>query len=263
MIGRIRTAFRLAMVGLHVVCGLGIVTAIYPFVARSTRRRLQQGWSRRLLAILGVRLEVTGRAQPSGLLVANHISWLDIFVIGSIAPASFVCKSEIRSWPLIGLLCARTDTIFLERGSRSAARRVNQTLSRKLGNGEVVAVFPEGTTSEGASLLPFHAALLQSAIDTESWVMPLALRYRDMRGQQAVAVAYCGETSFWQSLCAIASAPRLSASVDILETVATAGKTRKALCAELQTLIGSCLAHSTREPAPEVPLYLRFRTQTS
>lgn len=241
MLVRSRSAMRLAGVALHLAYGLCVATALYPLLSLSSRRQLQQRWSQRLLAILGVRLEVSGAAAINGLLVANHISWLDVFVISAIAPATFVCKSEVRNWPLIGLLCARTDTVFLERGSRSAAQRVNRTLAGKLRNGEQVAVFPEGTTSAGASLLAFRAALLQSAIDAQIHVQPLALRYRDALGLNAAAAAYCGETTFWQSLCAISSAPRITASVEILEKLATADRTRRELCEQAHALIGSCL----------------------
>lgn len=241
MTGRIRSTVRLAGVALHLAYGLSIATLLYPLLPHAARKQLQQRWSNRLLGILGVNLEVTGSACMNGLLVANHISWLDVFVISSIAPATFVCKNEVRHWPLIGLLCARTDTVFLERGSRAAAQRVNQTLAGKLRNGEQVAVFPEGTTSSGDSLLAFRAALLQSAIDAETDVQPLALRYRDALGVNAAAAHYCGETTLWQSLLAIAAAPRITASVEILEKLATADKTRRELCEQAQALIGSCL----------------------
>jgi len=241
---RIRDALRLAGVAQHLAYGLCVATLLYPLLSPASRRRLQQRWSRRLLAILGVRLEVSGAAALHGLLVANHISWLDVFVISSIAPATFVCKSEVRRWPLIGLLCARTGTVFLERGSRSAARQVNRTLAGKLRNGEPVVVFPEGTTSAGASLLAFRAALLQSAIDAETHVQPLALRYRDGQGMTAVAAAYCGETSFWQSLRAIASAPEITASIDILEKLPSAAQTRRNLCEQAHAVIGSRLIQS-------------------
>lgn len=241
MTGRIRSTIRLTGVALHLAYGLGVATLLYPLLTHTSRKQLQQRWSSRLLMILGVKLEVTGAASMNGLLVANHISWLDVFVISSITPATFVCKSEVRHWPLIGLLCARTDTVFLERGSRSAAQQVNQTLAGKLRNGEQVAVFPEGTTSPGASLLAFRAALLQSAIDAETNVQPLALRYRDALGINATAAHYCGETTLWQSLRAIAAAPRITASVEILEELASADRSRRELCEQAQALIGSCL----------------------
>lgn len=241
MVKRVRTALRLARVAQHLAYGLFVAAAVFPFVSQTSRRSFQQHWSQCLLAILEVRLAVAGRDCNNGLVVSNHISWLDVFVISSIAPASFVCKSEVRNWPLVGLLCAKTDTVFLERGSRSAAHRVSQNLAGKLRSGERVAVFPEGTTSEGHSLLPFRGALLQSAIAAGSLVQPLALRYLDAQGRKATAASFCGETTLWQSLCAIASSPGLIASIEMLETIPAADRTRKELCHKAHALISSCL----------------------
>jgi 1-acyl-sn-glycerol-3-phosphate acyltransferase len=244
MISRLRMSNRLFFVGVHIAYGLTIVVSIFPLVSPQTRCTFQQNWSRRLLHILGVRLEVTGPPVAGNFLLANHISWLDIFVINAIAQATFVSKSEVRDWPLIGLLCARTGTIFIERGSRSAAMRVNQTLVEKLSQGEQIAVFPEGTTSEGTAPLPFRAALLQSAIEAGSAIQPLALRYIDDQGRNATGFAYCGETTFWQSLCAIAATHGVSANIDILEQIAAGEMTRKELAELSHSKIKNCLMHN-------------------
>jgi len=246
MIRRIRAGVCLGRVGVHIVYGLGIASAVYPFVAATRRHWLQQRWSQHLLDILGLRLEVFGPAAPyqgspiHGLMVANHVSWVDVFVISSVVPATFVCKSEVRHWPLIGSLCARTGTVFLERGSKFAAQRTHQTLTGKLRQGASIALFPEGTTGEGKALLPFRAALLQSAIDARTQVQPLAIRYLDARGNHAIAANYCGDTSFWESLCAIAAAPGMTARISILEPVAAAGS-RKELAEQAQASIRLCL----------------------
>jgi len=243
MARRIHSAICLARVGVHIAYGLSIATAVYPVVAETHRRWLQQRWSRHLLDMLGLRLELpepASQRQESplhGLMVANHVSWLDVFVICSLAPATFVCKSEVRRWPLIGSLCAKTGTVFLERGNKFAAQRTNQALAEKLRQGERVALFPEGTTGEGRALLPFHAALLQSAIDAGTQIQPLAIRYRDARGNRAIAANYCGETSFWQSLCAIAAAPGMTASISILDPVASGCGSRKELAEQVHALI--------------------------
>ncbi|MCX7174576.1 MAG: lysophospholipid acyltransferase family protein [Proteobacteria bacterium] len=245
MIRRIRCGGRLARVGVHVVFGWCLATACYPFLTQTAQRRLQQRWSRDLLDMLGVGLEVSGPASLvassdnsiHGLMVANHVSWLDVFVISSLAPATFVCKSEVRRWPLIGSLCAKTGTVFLERGSKFAAQRTHQALAGKLRHGDRVAIFPEGTTGEGRTLLPFRAALMQSAIDAGTPVQPLAIRYLDARGDHAAAANYCGETSFWQSLCSVASAPAMTASIAILEPVATVSITRKDLAGKAHASI--------------------------
>lgn len=254
MFRRIRCGGRLARVGVHLVYGLSLATACYPFIARASRCRLQQRWSHDLLDMLGLRLEVSGSATPGmsnaihGLLVANHVSWLDVFVISALAPATFVCKSEVRRWPLIGGLCAKTGTVFLARGSKFAAQRTHQALAAKLRQGEPVAIFPEGTTTEGKTPLPFRAALMQSAIDAGTPIQPLAIRYLDKHGDPAAAANYCGATSFWQSLCGIAGTSDMTASIAILEPVATASVSRKELAGTTHALIRLSLEQPAIKP---------------
>ena len=239
---------------MHVAYGLSIATAVYPFVAAERRRWLQRRWSRHLLDMLGLSLEISGPLLSSqgtaiqGLIVANHISWVDVFVISSLVPATFVCKSEVRGWPLIGSLCARTGTVFLERGSKFAAQRTHQALARRLGAGERVAIFPEGTTGEGRALLPFRAALLQSAIDAGTHIQPLAIRYLDAQGNHATAANYCGETSFWRSLRTVTAARGVTANITILAPVAAASKTRKELAEQAHALIRASLEQAAIRP---------------
>jgi 1-acyl-sn-glycerol-3-phosphate acyltransferase len=120
-------------VGLHLCWGAATVAVAYPWIEPRLRRALKQRWSRQLLEILGIKLCVRGTAVvPAGLLVANHVSWLDIFVINALTPAAFVSKDDVRHWPLIGWLCTHTETIFLERGSRTAAQRTLTTMVDRL-----------------------------------------------------------------------------------------------------------------------------------
>jgi len=204
-----------------------------------------------LLETLGVRLKVgaRGTARPShlgdlgtawprcGLVVANHVSWLDIFVINALAPVAFVAKEEVRRWPLIGWLCAHTETIFLERGSRAAAQRTCATMTERLRSGIHVAVFPEGTTSGGDRVLPFHAALFQSAIDASALVIPVVLRYADRYGNPSRAPVYDGDITLWQCLRAIARADGLTADLRVLEAVDAAAAERRALATHSRAAI--------------------------
>ena len=141
------------------------------------RRRLllKQTWSAAILDALGIELEADlTHAVPGALLVANHISWVDIFVINAALPSAFVSKEEVRRWPVIGWLAAKNDTVFLRRGSRGHARIINDQIAGILAQGKHVAVFPEGTTSDGRCLLHFHAALLQPALAAGRPVLPVA-----------------------------------------------------------------------------------------
>lgn len=235
-----RAAFRLARVGLHLLWGAATVAIAYPWLGDGPRRALKRRWSRQLLETLGVKLGAGGAAcapLPAGLVVANHISWLDIFVINALAPTGFVAKDDVASWPLIGWLCANTDTIFLARGSRAAAQRTREAMIAALRAGRHVGLFPEGTTSGGERVLPFHAALFQSAIDAGAPVVPLALRYVDGAGRPSRAPAYDGDLTLWQTLQAMARASGLTAQVRVLAPLASADADRRALAARCREAI--------------------------
>ena len=238
----LRATLRLADAAALLLAGLFTVVLAYPFCSSARRLALKQGWSRRLLRALGIELRVSGTMPPQGLIVANHISFIDIFAINAAAPSAFVSKDEVRRWPLIGFLAARTDTIFLERGSRNAAQRAREHLIDELRNGTRVALFPEGTTSRGASVLPFHAALLQSAIDAEATVTPVTLRYLDGNGCRTEAAAYVDDMSLLDCLRAIATADRILAEVRVLPGIATSGVDRRHLAAHAHRAIAHALA---------------------
>jgi 1-acyl-sn-glycerol-3-phosphate acyltransferase len=241
----VRTAFRLSRVALHVMVGVATVAMVYPRASHTLRIRLKQRWSRQMLSILGVGLpRGDGLAVPKGdMLVANHISWLDIFVINAVAPSSFVSKDDVKAWPVFGWLSERTDTLFLERGSRRAAHRMGEQLQECLRQGQRVALFPEGTTSDGSHVLPFHGALMQPAVDAGCTIQPLALRYLDRKGEISQAPAYVGNKTLWQTLHAIAAASGLSAEPHFLPPVSAAGTDRRHLAATLHRHIAHALGH--------------------
>ncbi|MBI1906429.1 MAG: 1-acyl-sn-glycerol-3-phosphate acyltransferase [Rhodocyclales bacterium] len=223
----------------HVVEGALVTLCVYPFIATATRGKLRQRWSRRLLRCLGVELQAQGAAVPPGsLIVANHVSWLDVFVINALVPSAFVAKAEVRRWPLIGWLAARNDTVFLQRGNRGHAGVVNREIGSLLGGERNVTVFPEGTTSDGTQVLHFHAALLQPAITSGRIVQPLALSYRTPAGTRCHAPVYDGEVTLGQSLARILAAPRIIARTDIVTPVPDAtGRHRRELAAQLRDAI--------------------------
>ena len=171
-------AWRYLRLATHLVLGVLTIALIHPVTRQSTHLTLRRRWSQGLLRVLGIELEPRGTpVEPGCMLVANHISWVDIFVINAMAPAAFVSKAEVRNWPVIGWLAARNDTIFLRRGSRGHARIINEETAAALDAGRNVAIFPEGTTTDGSQLLHFHAALLQPAIACGHPVQTLALQY--------------------------------------------------------------------------------------
>ena len=194
------------------------------------------------------------------MLVANHISWLDIFVINAVAPTAFVSKDEVRDWPLIGWLCAHTETIFLARGSRAAAQQTRETIVAALRQGTHVAVFPEGTTTDGGRLLPFHGALFQSAIDAGVPVVPLALRYVAADGTSSRAPAYDGDVTLWECLRAIVRTGGLRAQLRVLAPLSSGDTDRRHLAARSHRAIAFHLGHVldaagglTASPSAEPP----------
>lgn len=226
---------------------------VFPFLPRTAHLALKARWSRQLLDAMGIRLRVAGKPAAAGLVIANHISWLDIYAINALAPTAFVAKDELRAWPLIGWLCAKTDTIFLERGSRAGAARAKAHITEALGRHWRVGVFPEGTTGYGDGVLPFHAALFQAAIDADAPIAPVALRYTGPDGKRSLAPAYVGDTSLWQCLRAIATAGGLTVHLAFLPAFPAAGQDRRHLAAHSHRLIASRVARPGDDKEVERP----------
>jgi 1-acyl-sn-glycerol-3-phosphate acyltransferase len=165
--------------------------------ARSaTVRALARG----LLRALGTRLVLGGRPPRAGsLLVANHVSWLDVVVLAAVAPARLVAKSEVRTWPGVGALAAAAGTIFVHRSRPKSLPDTVAEVAAALRSGASVAVFPEGTTYCGAAQGPFRPAMFQAAVDAGVPVVPLTIGYR-ADGQETRATAFLGEDTLWTSV---------------------------------------------------------------
>lgn len=226
----------------------------YPFITGHRRLWLKQRWSRQLLDILGIRLDAAlGGIEPGSLIVANHISWADIFVLNAARPVAFVAKAEVRQWPLIGWLAAKTDTVFLRRGSRGHARIVNAEIDALLNAGMDVAIFPEGTTTDGTHLLGFHGALLQPAVETGRPIQPLALSYETPDGQRALAPAYAGDTTLGQCLAAMLSTRTIVARLRPTPALPTPGRSRRELAQAAHGAIALSLGFPPANSRPGIP----------
>src|SRR5574343_390127 len=204
----------------HLLGGLVWVLVAFPFFSVERRRLIRTRWSQELLRYFGFTLKING-ALPAqaGLLAANHVSWIDIFAVNALTPVSFVSKDDVIHWPIIGTLARYNETIFLQRGSRGHAHTIGRDMAMRLESGNWLAVFPEGTTTDGTHLHPFHGALLQPAIDADVPVTPVALRYEDVQGNRSLLPAYAGDTSLWTCFCAILSARQLVVRLTIGEPV--------------------------------------------
>lgn len=249
MIRGARAVLRLARCITHALHGVLIVLLRFPRFDATQRHADIRWWSAKMLRLMAIRLQVdgapaVGSAERGGvMLVANHISWLDILALHSVLPqARFVSKADVKSWPLIAHLVDAADTLYLERERKRDALRVVHLVAEALRQGQTVAVFPEGTTSNGRVLLPFHANLFQAAISACAQVQPVALRFSDADGPVSRAVEFVGDTSLAQSLWRVACGEAVVVHVELLAPRAAAMAERRALAQSLRDDIGARLS---------------------
>lgn len=241
-----RALARVAAVAWHLLRGIAIVGLRWPRSDARQREAHIAAWSRRLIDAIGVRLVVQGQPHAgAALVVANHVSWLDIAALHAVMPdARFVAQAGIRQWPLVGWLVAAVGTLFIERERKRDALRVVHHVAEALAAGGKVVVFPEGATGTGRELLPFHANLLQAAISTAVPVQPVALRYADALSAFSASVEWTGRVTLLDSVWSIARTDALEVVVDLLPPVGTRHGDRRALSRHLRSLIAAQLARA-------------------
>jgi 1-acyl-sn-glycerol-3-phosphate acyltransferase len=237
--------YRYARVSLHVFQGIATTAFVFPMSGRPRRQVLIRRWSERLLRIMRVEARVQG-LPPAGLpgnmlIVANHISWLDIFVLNTVQPARFIAKAELKRWPLVGLLIAGCGTLFIERERRRDAHRVNDDARNVLAAGDTIAIFPEGTTTDGTTLLPFHGSLLQPVIDAQGHLQPIAIRYLHRDGTYNNAPAYVGDTSFLSSFWRVLGERAMVVELILVPALAAHARHRRELSREAEQTIRGAL----------------------
>lgn len=243
-------SWRLLRVGAHVLHGAWVVGWRFRRLDLAQRRARIGWWSRKLLRLAGVDLIQHGVPPASaGLFVANHVSWLDIAVVHAACPqARFVSKADVRRWPVLNRMIDAAGTLYLERERRRDAQRVVHEIGETLARGDVVAVFPEGTTGEGPELLPFHANLLQAAIGAQVPVHPLSLRYAQPGVAYSPAVVFVGETTMLQSLWSLLGARGLQVHLHFLPAQSVEGLDRRALATRLRERIAATLPAARPSP---------------
>ena len=241
---RLRAVARLFRCVIHGLHGLWIALVRFPSLSPAERQARIRWWSQKLLRLIGIDLRVEGTAATGGsLLVVNHISWLDVMVVHAVVPeARFVSKADVKSWPLLSRLIDSAGTLYLERERKRDALRVVHAMAAALRGGQTVAIFPEGTTSTGHGLLPFHANLLQAAISTATPVQPVALRFSDSSHAVSEAMEFVGATTLVQSLWQSACGDGVTARLVFLAPRPSAGSERRQLAVRLRADIGAALA---------------------
>jgi 1-acyl-sn-glycerol-3-phosphate acyltransferase len=257
-----KLAFRKIRLVVHLLHGMWVVWTRFPRASAQQRLELNRAWSLRMLQLCGMRLVVHNdgaRLDEGVLVVANHISWIDIYVINAWRPTPFVSKAEIRKWPVVGWLAEQLGTVFIQREKRSDAKRIMHELADRLNAGELMCVFPEGTTSDGVQLLPFHANMFQAAVSASRPVQPICMMYEDAQGRQSTAPAYIGELSLGESLDALLRGGPLTAHVYVGAPLAP-GADRRLLAAEAQASVGAALA-ALQDPEARRSGQIADRTQ--
>jgi 1-acyl-sn-glycerol-3-phosphate acyltransferase len=207
---------------IHLVSAI-LKCAVFPVLPIKLRKKMVQHWCIRLLRILKVKVIIHG--DPSTLLgtkpyllVSNHISWLDIHIINSIRPVIFVAKADVSKWPIFGYLASMLGTIFLKREKLSDIKRVIQLMKDKLANQEVVAIFPEGTSSDGKSVLPFKSNLFESAHQAGVNVLPITIQYKE-NGQYSNRAAFIGDMELIDSIKNILKSNHLVVHVHLSDSL--------------------------------------------
>ncbi|MFE8034420.1 lysophospholipid acyltransferase family protein [Thiohalocapsa marina] len=197
-------------------------------------------WHRRLCRCLALRVEARGEPAHPALLVANHVSWLDIPVLGALGEVGFLSKAEVRRWPLVGRMSLLAGTVFLRRGAHQTAA-AGQQLAAVVRSGRSMVMFPEGTTTDGRRLLPFHPRLFAAAlVPGAPWVQPVAIRYGDDGAPDAVA-PFVGDDNLLRHLLRVLRHPGLSVRVTWLAPIDSAGRDRRGLAEAARDAIGAQL----------------------
>lgn len=201
-------------------------------------------WHGRLTRILALQITTSGiEPQPATLVVCNHISWLDIVVLGHLMPTCFLSKSEVRQWPLIGWLAMRAGTLFIRRGG-GEANNISQTIGRHLLHEGILTLFPEGTTTDGRDVRPFFSRLMAAAIETRTPLTPVAIRYHlDGRLDDEVA-PYIGDQSLGENILGLLSRPGGAVHVHFGSPIEAHGMERKKLADRARMAIVEALAQS-------------------
>ena len=247
----LQAGWRLLGVIAHIVVGVWRIRRYFPRLSQPQRDAEVQAWSRTMLARLAIELIVEGEPPAHGpmLLVSNHISWLDIAVLHAARHCRFVSKADVQHWPVVGSLATAAGTLYIERESRRDAMRVMHHMAERLTAGDVLAVFPEGTTGDGSTVLAFHANMLQSAISAHAQVQPVGLQFRDAAtGAVSFAPCYVGDDTLLQSLWRTLKSQGVQAVVRYGTPQLAAGRDRRAWAADLHEAVVALRAPLSAAP---------------
>jgi 1-acyl-sn-glycerol-3-phosphate acyltransferase len=229
-------------VAVQVFYGFAQIVLLFPRLPRQQRDSRVQAWARGMLKRLAIELVLVGTPARTGpmLMVSNHISWLDILALHAVCHCRFVAKADVLRWPVVGTMASGAGTLYVKRESRRDAMRMLSQMAQALRDGDILAVFPEGTTGDGSSVLPFHSSLIQAAIAADAPVQPVALNVVDRQsGMASRAVTYMGDDSLLGSLWRTFRARDLRVVVAFGAPQLSAGRDRRAWAHDLRREIAA------------------------
>jgi 1-acyl-sn-glycerol-3-phosphate acyltransferase len=217
------------------------LAGIAPGAAARGQRGITRAWARAAARVIGMRVRIEGAAAPGpSLLVANHLSYVDIVALWAAADGVFIAKSEVASWPLVGALGRLLGTLFVDRGRKRDLVRVIAAMQRELARGERVFLFAEGTSTRGERVLPFKSSLFEAAVRTGHPILCASLEYATPPGAAPADLSVCwwGDMTFPDHLYALLQLPRFDATVRFAPD-ALAGLDRKQLARRAHAVIES------------------------
>ena len=240
----LRLLYRFPLLLLHLVLGLPLVilASVPPLPrirwgSRSLDVIMNSWWTATACRLFGLHIRVTGQLESSAsLVVANHISWLDIPLLFSLAPMGFVSKAEVVKWPILGFIARFGNSLFHDRGSQDSSRRVLVAMIERLLQGKRITIFPEGGILPGLDIKPFHARMFAAAVESNTVVQPVMLRYvKD--GRHYEAIRFKPGEHFLANFFRVLAQPSLLAEVAILEPIAAKDQPRKELAQAAQAAV--------------------------
>lgn len=247
----IRLYYKLFLIVILFIKGLIIAGCVFPVLgflysardAKIKRDVLKTRWLQWFSAIVNLQITKDGELpERRAILVSNHISWLDIIVIGQYLPAYFVAKSDISSWPVIGYLAKQSGTVFIRRGNKQHIKTTSEKMVWLLKQNGNIVVFPEGTTTKGDEVLHFHSSLFQPALLTRTAIQPVALQYQ---GEAKECAPYVGDDVFVPHLIKMLTLDKIEVRLSFLPVINSSGKNRHTVSTEARNMIWEEISESS------------------
>ncbi|MDP1666003.1 MAG: lysophospholipid acyltransferase family protein [Methylobacter sp.] len=243
MKSKIRLYYKLFLVVVLFTNGLIIATGVFPALsflystrdAKVKKDAIKTRWLRKFSSIVNLHIIKDGELpERRAILISNHISWLDIIVIGQYLPACFIAKSDISNWPVIGYLARQAGTIFIRRGDKQHIRTTAEKMVWLLKQNSNIIAFPEGTTTKGDEVLHFHSSLFQPALLTKSTVQPVVLQYQGTAKEHA---PFVGDDAFVPHLIRMLALDKIEVRLSFLPVINSSGKDRHTVSLEARDRI--------------------------